>query len=278
MNADLHCHSTASDGELAPRQLFKQAEDAGLEMLALTDHDTVVGLLELRAVLEAGPASACRLISGVELSTQWSKRSVHVVGLNIDENAERMQRALAGQIQVRFDRARRIADKLAREGLYGAYDGALELARGSAPCRPHFAAWLVQCGHCQNSKQAFDRYLSNSKMVGLNHSWPSIEQAVTWVIEAGGVAVLAHPEDYRLTRTKLRALCADFVAAGGRAIELAGVGKTSAVADSIEQLCREYALAASIGSDYHGAHMSWRRLGSTRRIPADITPVWEVFQ
>ncbi len=278
MNADLHCHSTASDGELAPRQLFKQAEDAGLEMLALTDHDTVVGLLELRAVLQAAPASSCRLISGVELSTQWSKRSVHVVGLNIDENAELMQRALAGQSQVRFDRARRIADKLAREGLHGAYDGALELAQGSAPCRPHFAAWLVQRGHCQSPKQAFDRYLSNSRMVGLNHSWPSIEQAVTWIAEAGGVAVLAHPEDYRLTRTKLRALCADFVTAGGQAIELAGVGKTSAVADSIEQLCREYALAASIGSDYHGAQMSWRRLGSTRRIPADITPVWELFQ
>jgi predicted metal-dependent phosphoesterase TrpH len=278
MNADLHCHSTASDGELAPGQLFKQAEDAGLEMLALTDHDTVVGLVELRAELQASPASSCRLISGVELSTQWSKRSVHVVGLNIDENAELMQRALAGQSRVRFDRARRIADKLAREGLHGAYDGALALAQGSAPCRPHFAAWLVQRGHCQNPKQAFDRYLSNSRMVGLNHSWPSIEQAVIWIAEAGGVAVLAHPEDYRLTRTKLRALCSDFVAAGGQAIELAGVGKTAAVADSIEQLCREYALAASIGSDYHGARMSWRRLGSTRRIPEDITPVWELFQ
>lgn len=278
MNVDLHCHSTASDGQLAPLQLFEQAVAAGLELLALTDHDTVAGLLELRALLDATPESACRLISGVEISTLWSKRSVHVVGLNIDENAELMQQALAEQSRVRFDRARLIGDKLAREGIPGAYAGALQLAQGSAPCRPHFAAFLVQQGHCQSARQAFDRYLGNNRLSGINHSWPTLEQAIAWIAGAGGVAVLAHPEDYRLTRTKLRALTSDFVAAGGRAIELAAVGKTPAVASAIEQLCREYQLAGSVGSDYHGGDTSWRRLGSTRRVPADITPVWELFQ
>ncbi len=278
MNADLHCHSTASDGELAPRELFSQAVAAGVELLALTDHDTVAGFVELRAALAQQPASSCRLVSGVELSTVWNKHGVHVVGLDIDESAGPMREALARQYQVRMDRARRIAEKLARGGMAGAWDGAMALAGGAAPCRPHFAAWLVQRGYCQSSGQAFDRYLSNRKMAGINHNWPTLEEAVAWVVDAGGVAVLAHPENYSLTRARLRALTADFVAAGGRAIELAGLGKTPAVAQSLEQLCREYALAASVGSDYHGAHMSWKRLGCTRSIPADIVPIWDLFQ
>jgi predicted metal-dependent phosphoesterase TrpH len=278
MNADLHCHSTASDGELSPRELYAQATDAGVELLALTDHDTVAGFVELRAALRLEPAGSCRLISGVELSTAWNKCNVHVVGLDIDETAEPMQQALARQSQIRFSRARMIADKLGRAGISGAFDGALALARGAPPCRPHFAAWLVQHGVCQSSGQAFDRYLSNQKMAGINHHWPALEEAVAWIADAGGVAVLAHPENYNLTRAKLRRLSADFAAAGGRGIELAARGKTPAVAASIEQLCREYGLAASIGSDYHGAHMSWKRLGCTPSIPADIIPVWDLFQ
>lgn len=278
MNADLHCHSTASDGELSPRALYTQAVAAGVELLALTDHDTVAGVVELRAALAAEPETSCRLVSGVEISTVWNKCSVHVVGLDIDETAATMRRALAGQSRVRFERARLIADKLQRQGFSGAFEGALALAQGAAPCRPHFAAWLVEQGACQSSGQAFERYLGNRKMAGINHCWPTPEEAVAWIVDAGGIAVLAHPENYRLTRTKLRALTADFAAAGGRGIELAALGKTPAVAASVEQLCREYALAASIGSDYHGAQMGWKRLGCTRRIPAGITPVWDLFQ
>lgn len=277
MIADLHCHSTASDGEYAPEAVYALACDAGVELLALTDHDTVAGVLALRARPEVLSSSACRLVAGVEISTVWNKRSVHVVGLNIDVDATVMLTALEGQRQVRYDRARRIGEKLARQGYPGGYEGAIALAGESAPCRPHFAAWLVAQGACKDGKQAFDRYLGNNKMAGINHAWPGIEEAVGWIVAAGGVAVLAHPEDYRLTRTKMRSLLSDFCAAGGRGMELAAPGKPEALVASMAALCREFELGASVGSDYHGGSQGWRRLGKTRAIPADLPPVWDLF-
>jgi predicted metal-dependent phosphoesterase TrpH len=213
----------------------------------------------------------------VELSTVWSKRSVHVVGLNIDTSAAAMVQALASQREIRYQRARHIGEKLARQGFKGAYEGALVLAGDSAPCRPHFASWLVAQGKCKDGKQAFDRFLGNSKMTGINHAWPRLDEAVAWIVAAGGVAVLAHPEDYRLTRSKLRLLLTDFVAAGGQAMELVAPGKPEAVAQMIATLCREFELRASVGSDYHGGSRGWRHLGKTRAIPADLSPVWELF-
>lgn len=276
MIADLHCHSTASDGELTPPELYAMARESGVELLALTDHDTVDGVSALMETEHPGPP--CRLVSGVEISTVWYKRSVHVVGLNFDLDSPLMREALAGQREVRFDRARRIGRKLAQRGIDGAYEGALRLAENAAPCRPHFARWLVEQGLCEDGKQAFSRYLDSGKLSGINNNWPGLEQAVSWIVGAGGVAVLAHPEDYRLTRSKLRALLRDFVAAGGGAMELAGAGKADATAQTIEALCREFELHASVGSDYHGASQRWRRLGKTRPMPAELAPVWELFQ
>jgi hypothetical protein len=278
MIADLHCHSTSSDGELTPLALYALACDAGVELLALTDHDTVDGVLALQAGGCGEATDACRLVTGVELSTLWSKRSVHIVGLNLDIHSPALRQALAGQRDLRYERAMRIGDKLAAQGIQGAYAGALEFAGDSAPCRPHFASWLVQQGVCKDGQQAFVRYLGNNKMPGINHQWPALEEAVGWITAAGGIAVLAHPEDYRLTRTKLRALLADFVSAGGGAVEMAAPGRTLDVARLTEQLCREFKLAASVGSDYHGAGNGWRQLGKTRVIPPDIAPVWSLFQ
>lgn len=253
------------------------ASEAGVELLALTDHDTVAGVRALQARPEVLSASSCRLVPGVEISTVWNKRGIHIVGLNIDVDTCVMVNALEGQRQVRDDRARRIGEKLGRQGYPGGYRGAVALAGESAPCRPHFAAWLVAQGACKNTKQAFDRYLGNNKMAGINHAWPGIEEAVAWIVAAGGVAVLAHPEDYRLTRSKMCELLGDFRDAGGRAMELAAPGRPEALVQSMTALCREFKLGASVGSDYHGASQGWRRLGKTRVIPADLPPVWDWF-
>lgn len=277
MIVDLHCHSTASDGEHSPLDLYALAVASGVELLALTDHDTVDGVLALGVDSDQLSVTGCRLVAGVEVSAVWSKRGVHIVGLNIDPSAAVMVQALASQSKIRYQRALRIGEKLARQGIQGAYQGALALAGDTAPCRPHFARWLVAQGKCKDGKQAFDRYLGNSKMTAINHAWPCIEEVVAWIVEAGGVAVLAHPESYRLTRTKLRMLLTDFVAAGGQAMELAAPGQPEAVAQLITTLCREFDLRASVGSDYHGGSQGWRRLGKTRAIPADLTPVWELF-
>lgn len=278
MNVDLHCHSTASDGQLTPRALYERALESSVDLLALTDHDTVAGLVELNGWLATEPPQTCRVIAGVELSSVWNKRGVHVVGLDFDLQAPVMQEALAGQHRIRIERAQRIGEKLAQQGIEGAYLGACDLADSDAPCRPHFADWLVQQDVCSDGKQAFTRYLGNSKLPAINHQWPELAQVVGWIVDAGGVAVLAHPEDYRLTRSKLRALVRAFVGAGGQAMELAGKGKADAIATSIEKLCLEYNLHASVGSDFHGGAQPWRQLGKTRAMPGQLSPVWKLFQ
>lgn len=275
MIADLHCHSTASDGELPPGALYHMAVAAGIELFALTDHDTVDGVAQLMA---QAPAASCRLVSGVEISTVWHKRGVHVVGLDMDIRCAALTEALAGQRDVRYQRARHIGERLAQQGISGACEGALALSGDAAPCRPHFAAWLVEQGISKDTRQAFSRYLGNKKLPELNRGWPGPAEAVQWIVAAGGVAVLAHPEDYRLSRGKLRALLREFIAAGGSAVELAAPTRPDAGAQLVESLARELGLAVSVGSDYHNAGQGWRRLGRTRPIPADLTPVWELFQ
>lgn len=246
---------------------------AGVELLALTDHDTVDGVL----ALQQGVAASCVLLPGIELSCLWRKRPVHVVGLGIDPRALTIEEAVAMQRALRFERARQIDDKLRRRGITGAYEGALVFAGDAAPCRPHFARFLVQDGHCKDAKDAFGRFLGNRQLKGANQHWPGLERVVSWIVAAGGVAVLAHPDDYRLTRSKLVELLREFIDAGGVAMELAGLGKPDASALALEQLCREFALGASVGSDFHGGANAWRKLGWTREIPADLTPVWELL-
>lgn len=274
MIVDLHCHSTASDGELAPEDLLALAHRQGVQLLALTDHDTVAGAQALQSRVD----SRCRLVNGVEISATWNKRSIHIVGLDFALDAPVMVDALAGQRQRRFDRAVRIGEKLAARGIQGGYEGAQALAGDSAPCRPHFARWLVAEGHCADGKQAFSKYLGARAMAGLDHQWPDLEQAVGWILQSGGIPVLAHPEDYQLTRSKLRRLLREFCAAGGRGMELAAPGKPEHTAAMIEALCAEFGLAASVGSDYHTASQRWRQLGRTRPVPPGLAPVWDSFQ
>lgn len=272
MKADLHCHTSASDGLHAPAEVVRMAEQAGVSLLALTDHDTVAGLL---AWLAEGGDSGCELVPGIELSCQWRGRPVHVLGLYIEPQAPALVDAVAFQRGVRERRALRIGRELARRGVPDAFEGALAMAAGAVPCRPHFARYLVERGHCRDARAAFERYLGRRQLKGIDLEWPELERAVEWVRAAGGIAVLAHPDDYQLTRTKLGELLQAFRAAGGRAMELAAPGRPEATAIELERLCREHGLAASVGSDFHGIG-AWRQVGRTRRVPEDLTAVWEL--
>ena len=275
MKVDLHCHSLASDGMYEPIEVYRQADLAGVELLALTDHDTVDGVLALQQA--SIPPGACQLLAGVEFSSQWRKRSVHVVGLGIDPKGQIIGEAVAAQKAVRLKRAQRIGKLLEKQGIFGAFDGAVAVAQGGVPCRPHFAEYLIKQGHCKDAKSAFSRYLGNHRLAGIEQGWPDLTRVVSWIVSAGGVAVLAHPEAYSLTRTKLRELVVAFCDAGGGALELAAPGATADSAGYINQLCREFSLLASVGSDFHGPLGGWRGLGKTRPVPADLTPVWRQF-
>ena len=273
MKADLHCHTTASDGLHAPAEVLRMAEAAGVSLLALTDHDTVAGVLAL--LDDGGCGGACTLVPGIELSCQWRGQVLHVLGLYIDPRSPAIGDAVVAQLAVRDQRARRIGQELGRRGIAGAFEGALAIAGGAVPCRPHFARYLVERGHCRDAAAAFDRYLGRRHLKGIDRGWPELNCVVGWIVAAGGIAVLAHPDDYRFTRSKLGELVQAFQGAGGRAMELAAPGRPEASAVALERLCREYGLAASVGSDFHGVG-AWRQVGRTRRVPEDLTAVWEL--
>ncbi|MBI5450764.1 MAG: PHP domain-containing protein [Gammaproteobacteria bacterium] len=268
---DLHSHSTMSDGELPPRELVRQAAASGVQVLALTDHDVTDGVADAQD--EAGLAGI-RLVPGVEISVSWADHLVHIVGLGIDTSNSALQQGLSGLRDKRMQRAQAIAERLVKAGIDGAWDGALRYAAGQVVSRNHFARYLVECGRARDTQQAFKRYLSRGKQGYVAMHWATLEQAVGWITGAGGQAVIAHPARYRMSRTLLKALIEDFIAAGGVAIEVLSSSHSPAEARQIAALARQTGLLASSGSDFHGPGAPWARLGSLPPLSIECTPVW----
>lgn len=273
LNADLHCHSTVSDGLLAPADLVRRARDNGVELLALTDHDELGGLAEARATADE---IGLRFVDGVEISISWGDdQTVHILGLGIDPgNAE----LLAGLHQVRSGRdarAERMAAELDKVGIHGAYEGALRHAGNPAlVSRSHFARFIVEQGHVKDVKSVFDHWLAKGKPGYVEHSWATLEDALRWIIGAGGIAVIAHPGRYRLSKAELKEMFSAFKDLGGRGIEvLSGSNKDEEVRE-FSRIAREFGFLASRGSDFHGPGESWIDLGKIPDLPADLMPVW----
>lgn len=269
MLPDLHCHTTASDGRLEPQALLEAAAAAGVTTLAITDHDTTAAYDQIERVPEG-----MTLISGIELSTQWRKIGIHIVGLNFDRHHPVMLSAVTAQIQCREQRAERIAGVLSRKGFAGSLDGARALAGRDAVGRPHFARYLVESGAVRSVEEAFRKYLGNGKPGDIRQVWPELEQAVAWVLVAGGIPVLAHPAKYQLTRTRLGALLDDFTAAGGLAMEVSSGQQPPELTKNLAHLCNQRGLLASVGSDFHQPGQPWAALGKYARLPEDCKPVW----
>lgn len=275
---DLHTHSTASDGILSPELLVSSAASAGVRYLALTDHDTQQGIAAARTrAQELG----ITLIPGLELSCVWRGRGVHLVGLGIEPESDAMQRRLAAMATARADRAKLIARALAKAGLSdenAIYQHALALADGGSVGRPHFARALVALGKVKSLNLAFKKYLGAGKPGDVKQAFPELAEGLNWLNEAGGVAVLAHPLKYNLTRTKLRELLADFSRLGGQAVEIiSGVQAVNETRDML-QLAQEAGLAGSLGSDFHVPDQSWQALGCAGELPAGIRPVWQLAE
>lgn len=268
MIIDFHTHSHASDGALSPQELLAQAGAAGISEFALTDHDTVAGY---RLLLQQELPADLTLVAGVELSCEWGGATIHVLGLGMDIDNAQFVAGLAQLSAGRQERAQIIAARLEKVGMPGALEGAIVEAGESQLGRPHFAAWMVAQGHVSDINSAFDKYLGAGKLGDVKTCWPKLAEVVSWIVDAGGSAILAHPLKYKFTRSKLRRMLADLVAAGGAGMEvLSGRQQPDQTAD-LCKLARELDLLGSVGSDFHQEYQYGAALGvDIARLPADM--------
>jgi len=274
-NADLHCHSTASDGGLEPAALVQRAAEQGVELLALTDHDVLAGVAAAR---DAATRLGVPFVTGVEISVTYAGRTVHVVGLGFRLDDEDLAKGLESVRGGRLGRARAIADELAAVGIEGAYEGALRHAGNpQLVSRTHFARYLVESGVAPDVPRVFERYLAEGKPGYVPQRWAGLPQAVGWIRAAGGVAVIAHPGRYRGGDTWLWSLCSDFRAAGGIAIEVVSSSHTADDVERFAQVAREFGFEASRGSDFHAPGETHAELGRAAPLPRDLVPVWHRF-
>ncbi len=270
---DLHSHTTASDGSLDPDSLVSYAAECGVDVLAITDHDTLDAFDQID-----GSAPGIQLITGVELSTTWNRIGIHVVGLDVDPHNRMLRNGVNQQKAGRIERARIIAGRLRKLGVPDPLDDVLEIAGGACVGRPHFAEHLVATGVCRDTKTAFRKYLGAGKAGDVREGWATLKEVVQWISSAGGTAVLAHPMKYGLTKSKTRALAIDFRNAGGRAIEVVCGSQPEATTNHLARLATELGLAASCGSDFHDPGLAWSRPGAFPPLPASVSPVWETWQ
>jgi predicted metal-dependent phosphoesterase TrpH len=276
LNADLHCHSVVSDGTLEPEALAERALKNGVELWALTDHDEVGG--QHRAAT-AARAIGLDYLTGCEISVSFADVTVHIVGLGFDPDDSALQQGLAATRGGRAARARDMADSLAKVGIRGAFEGALEfVGNPDLISRTHFARWLVDTGVCLDTYDVFKRYLTEGKPGYVPHRWARLGDAVRWITQAGGEAVIAHPARYKFTPTEEYALFTEFIAHGGRGVEVLTGAHSSADQIKYANTAIEFDLLASRGSDFHSPEESRVDLGTLPDLPGRLTPVWEALQ
>jgi predicted metal-dependent phosphoesterase TrpH len=276
MNADLHCHSTVSDGTLEPEALAARAKANGVELWALTDHDELGGQQRAR---DAARAAGLPYLTGVEISVTFLGTTVHIVGLGVDSDDSALIHGLEATRGGRGARALEMADELAKVGIPGAYEGALRyVGNPELISRTHFARHLVESGVCADTQEVFRRFLVEGKPGFVPHRWATLANAVGWIAAAGGVAVVAHPARYRFSPTEEYALFTEFKGHGGRGVEVTTGSHTAAEAERYAGTAREFDLLASRGSDFHSPDESRIDLGGLPALPTGLTPVWETLQ
>ncbi len=274
LTIDLHTHSNCSDGSLSPAALIERAAAAGVDVLALTDHDTIAGLDEAQ---RAASGLALRLVPGVEISAAWAEQSIHVLGLWIDPSSVELRSVLHAQGELRRMRMRKICARLEKLRLPGAALLAAVESNPGLPTRAHLAAAMVAGGHVETHDAAFRKYLSKGKTAHVAAQWPALEAVVGWIRAAGGVASLAHPARYALSAGARRRLLADFAAAGGTSLEVVTSCNGAQDVDTCAALAVKHGLLGSVGSDFHSPQAAWNPLGRSLKLPECVTPVWRSF-
>ena len=276
LNADLHCHSVVSDGTLTPEDLAARAKANGVELWALTDHDEIGGQHRAAA---AAHSQGLAYLTGTEISVTFADTTVHIVGLGFDPDNAQLARGLAATRDGRGERAKDMANQLAQVGIQGAYEGALQFVGNPALIsRTHFARFLVETGVCKETSEVFRKYLTEGKPGYVPHRWAALGDAVRWITEAGGMAVIAHPARYKFSANEEYALFSEFKQHGGRGVEVVTGSHTAAEYVTYAAMAKEFDLAASRGSDFHSPDESHTDLGTLPPLPASLTPVWELLQ
>jgi len=271
LHFDLHSHSTLSDGTLSPEALVRRARAQGVDVLALTDHDITDGLAE--AAVTAAEVGL-RLISGVEISVTWNGVTIHIVGLNVDPGHVGLQTGLGKLRAFRAERGEEIAQRLEKHGIPGALAGAQAFASGPILSRTHFARFLVEAGYAKDMRKVFRKFLVHNRPGYVSGDWATLEEAVGWIRDAGGQAVIAHPARYRISATRLRQFIEAFKACGGVGIEVVSGSHSAGDVAGMAQYAKRYELLVSCGSDYHGPGQSWQELGRPMPLPNGCVPVW----
>jgi predicted metal-dependent phosphoesterase TrpH len=263
--SDLHTHSHHSDGLLSPAQLAALTAERRVELIALTDHDTIAGCGEMRA---ACTTHSLKFVTGVELSCSWRGQTLHVLGLAIDCGHAPLQQHLAAVVQLRQERMRLIAERLTRR--CGAEFGLLaDTVAGSVPVptRMHLARELVRAGHCEHTGIAFRDLLARGRPGYAPSHWPDLRATLQVIADSGGQAALAHPHRYKLSSGALRSLIAEFAQLGGRALECSSGPTSPNDVARLASLASAHGLMLSAGSDFHDPANPWNTPGRFAKLP-----------
>lgn len=276
MKIDLHSHTYFSDGQLSPKELIDRAHNMQVDVLAITDHDTVAGLAEA-IDYQATQKRSLQIICGVEISTSWHNFDIHILGLNLDRQDPTLLSRLEQQSRSRDDRAREIAMKLAKVGIENMYEEASLLANKGQLSRAHFARALVARGVVNDNEAAFKKYLGKGKRAHVKPQWIEIHEAIGWIHDAGGKAVLAHPGHYDMTAKWLARLISVFADAGGDGMEVIHSHLSPERKQQLANLAAQHSLCASAGSDFHYPNR-WTELGRNLKLPEQLMPIWQDWQ
>lgn len=271
LHCDLHSHSTISDGTLTPTELVLRAHENGVKVFALTDHDATEGLKEAALVANS---VGMHFVPGIELSVTWSHQTIHVVGLGINPEDEILNQGLKELRDFRGSRGKEIARKLEKAGLDNPLEGAKKFANGEILSRTHFARYLVEQGRAKDIRQVFKRFLVRGKPGYVAGKWASLDDALSWIQGAGGIAVIAHPARYKISATRMRQLIAEFKELGGLGFEAISGSHSPDEELRMAQLANQFDLFISKGSDFHSPENIYRELGAMQDIPAGSIPLW----
>lgn len=272
LNVDLHCHSNVSDGALTPAALAARAKEGGVDVWALTDHDEIDGIPEAR---EAAHSLGLHYVTGVEVSVTWAARTIHIVGLRFDETNPDLVRGLAKTRSGREQRAREMAAQLAAVGIPNAFEGALKyVGNPDLISRTHFARYLIELGICSDVSEVFSKYLIEGKPGYIPHRWATLKDAVGWIRDAGGIAIVAHPGRYDLSDMELGLFLDEFKKLGGVGMEVVTGSHTAEEYGRFALLTKKYGFLASRGSDFHAPGESQTDLGALPPLPPNVVPVW----
>ncbi len=275
LNADLHCHSVVSDGTLTPEALAARAKANGVELWALTDHDEISG--QARA-LAAAKTQGMQYLTGTEISVTFAGQTIHIVGLGFDHEDTGLQQGLRKTRGGRGERAQEMSQGLAQVGIHGCYEGALkDVGNPELISRTHFARYLVESGVCSDTHEVFRKFLTDGKPGFVPHRWASLKEAVQWITEAQGIAIIAHPARYNFTPNEEYAFFTEFKNHGGQGVEVVTGSHTTAEYVKYGDMAKEFDLLASRGSDFHSPEESRIDLGTLPWLPGQLTPVWEAL-